>query len=515
MNYLNNQLNDLVKYRLSTPLGILILVCVSFFVGYLCLTINWGIGLAIAIAVVAIPFLLSLFVRIKLSIYFFIGLSIFIGIPFKLNLPFPIGLSFDFGILLTILGHLYKCGEEKDFKTTFDVPLLTPLLLWVVWNIFQIANPFASSRVAWFYVMRPYVLYPILYFITYYYFRTISDIKSLLFFLLCSCFFSAFWGDIQNVFGYFPFEMEWVYANDAKHLVYISGRWRVFGTLSSPAHFGMLVAIVIVISAVISTSYNWGRKIVLFIGICICLPALIWSGTRSGIAILVIAGALVVLTWGNVKIYIVGGIIGFLFFLLVITPSNNYHIQRIQSTFAGSKDTSYNEREENRKAIYPWVWKHPLGGGIGSTGVWGAKFSPGTMLANFAPDSGHIRILVEEGPLGLIFYLSIYVSFILYSLKYSKIWLLKDNELKVTFLTLFASLASFLVVEQVQDVNGILPFSIIIWIFLALMMRTLQLIRDYHKGNYDAKKKKENDELLDHIKMKEIKRANYEKRFKL
>ena len=42
----------------------------------------------------------------------------------------------------------------------------------------------------------------------------------------------------------------------------------------------------------------------------------------------------------------------------------------------------------------------PIGGGLGSTGVWGQRFTPGSFLAMFAPDSGLIRVAVELGWVG-------------------------------------------------------------------------------------------------------------------
>ncbi|NLR94581.1 MULTISPECIES: O-antigen ligase family protein [Flammeovirga] len=498
---------------INTVATIVIASLLAAGVAYLAIKHHWGLGIGIAVMSITVPLLLSLFFYIKFSIYLYIFLSIFIGIPLKMNLPVPIGLGVDFAILFTILGHLYKCSEMKDYKSTFIVPMMIPIALWIGWNVFQVVNPIAGSRVAWFFVMRPYVLYPILYFIAYYYFRSIEDIKHLFFFLLLCSYISSVWGVIQNINGYFPFEMDWVYANDAKHLVYISGRWRIFGTLASPAHFGMLMAIIIVAGAVVAYLYKWPSIIVIAFGTIISLPALVWSGTRTGIALVVVITAIIVGLWGNFKIYIAGGIFAFFFIILIITPSNNYHIQRIQSTFAGSEDTSYKEREENRNAMYPWIMKHPMGGGLGSTGVWGVRFSPGTMLANFAPDSGHIRVMVETGWIGYIIYMGIYFTFIWYSLRHTKIWKIKDTKLKVLLLVLFAVLCSFIIVEQAQDVNGILPFSIMLWIFIALLMRVIDHIHDHFQ---EMELEEHNLKLEHEAKIKEMrirKTKEYEAKF--
>ncbi|ANQ52088.1 O-antigen ligase domain-containing protein [Flammeovirga sp. MY04] len=493
--------------------SVIIALLISLGISHLANNVNWGLGVAIAVMSIAIPFLLSLFFYARMSIYFYIFLSIFIGIPLKMNIPAPIGLGFDFAIMFTILGHLYKCGEMKDYASTFKVPMMYPIAGWICWNIIQVANPSAASRVAWFFVMRPYVLYPLLYFIVYYYFKTIDDLKSLIFFMFGCCYFSGLWGVIQNINGYFPFEMAWVFANDAKHLVYISGRWRVFGTLASPAHFGMLMAIIIVMGVFLLPLYNMRKKIFIIIGTIICLPALVWSGTRSGIALVVVIVAIVVALWGNTKVYMAGAVFAVFFIILINTPTDNYHIQRIQSTFAGSKDTSYKEREENRHAMYPWIFAHPLGGGLGSTGVWGVRFSPGTMLANFAPDSGHLRVMVEAGWLGLIVYSTIFISFIYYFLTQTQFWRLDNTELKVLLLSLYATLASIIVVEQAQDVNGILPFNILMWIWIAMLMRTIEHIQKYFKDKNERLQNEENERLRIIDEKRKIKLARYNEKF--
>ncbi|MCP6423416.1 hypothetical protein NL463_29335, partial [Klebsiella pneumoniae] len=55
----------------------------------------------------------------------------------------------------------------------------------------------------------------------------------------------------------------------------------------------------------------------------------------------------------------------------------------------------------NQKRIQPYILSHPIGGGLGATGVWGVRFAPYSFLANFPPDSGYVRVAVELGWIGL------------------------------------------------------------------------------------------------------------------
>ena len=125
--------------------------------------------------------------------------------------------------------------------------------------------------------------------------------------------------------------------------------------------------------------------------------AMIYSGTRASFIIIPIFYFVKVLLSKNKKLYltIILGIA--VLMILAKVPTNNYQIQRMQSVFKPSEDKSFQIRAANRKMITPWILRHPIGGGLGSTGVWGQRFSPGTFLANFPPDSGIIRVAVELG----------------------------------------------------------------------------------------------------------------------
>ncbi|MGL1489090.1 hypothetical protein ACSTJG_25000, partial [Vibrio parahaemolyticus] len=78
----------------------------------------------------------------------------------------------------------------------------------------------------------------------------------------------------------------------------------------------------------------------------------------------------------------------------------NQNILRFQSAFRPNNDASYRVRIFNQARIKPYIWSHPIGGGLGSTGEWGKKFAPNSYLANFPPDSGYVRTTVELGYVG-------------------------------------------------------------------------------------------------------------------
>lgn len=500
----------MIGEQYNNAYGVFCLTVFAFSIGFLVMKTNWAIGIVLALVCVALPIFFSLFVKLEFAIYFFLTLSIFIGVPLKIPTSIPIGISFDMSILFTFFGHLFNCYERKDYKTTFQFSTAYFVYAWMIYNFLQLGNPWAASRAAWFYTMRPYVFYPLIFILTYYQFRTKEQILKVLNFFLIITTICAAWGCYQFLFGYFNFELMWVLANDAKHLVYINGRWRSFGTTGSPAHFGVLMGLMFNFYAILIPVYKkMSQKIFMVIALVIIFLALIWSGTRSGFAIVPIGFLIIIALWGNTKIYIVGAVLVAIVTFVIVTPSSNYHIQRIQSTFNASEDESYKERKKNQERIKPWLAKHPIGGGIGSTGIWGMKFSPGTMLSGFAPDSGHVRVMVETGYVGLVIYLSFYAGLLLPAFFKAKVWTIEDQDLKLLLLTFYAFYGGFIVVEQAQDINGILPFSVGLWFFSAIFCRIVDLtiidkIRRWVKINDERKAEFEERE-----KRKAIKRENY------
>ncbi|MBN8705704.1 MAG: O-antigen ligase family protein [Bacteroidetes bacterium] len=323
-------------------------------------------------------------------------------------------------------------------------------------------------------MVRPAVGYILLFFMTYAFIRTKKEIKNLLTFITILLLITSVWGILQFFNGYLSFEMAYVMANDAVHLVYINGRWRSFGTMISPAQYGIVVAYLMVLVFILaSRKMSFFLKMIYLGAGFAALFAMVYSGTRSAYVVVPLALITLVILGKNLKLYFIGAGFGVLFLVLIVTPSNNYQIQRIQSAFNGEHDESYMVRKRNQEMIRPWILAHPLGGGLGSTGVWGQKFSPGTFLAKFPPDSGYVRVAVELGWIGLIIYL-IMIGKIMISGIFAY-WKMTDPELKKIVLAILSMLAAISVVEYAQEVINKLPTNMLFWIFLGILFKSIQI----------------------------------------
>lgn len=467
----------------SWQLVLLSATAASMLIAVAVVKVAWFIFILPIILIIGIPVFVRILTDKLFGVYLMVGIAFTMNTFLKLIPNIPIGLLMDFCILIMVLTMLYDCYWQGDWNDAFGSPFTWIIAVWSTWHLIEFANPIAASRVAWFYVMRPALGYIMIYFVAYKNLKDLAEIKKLYYFIIILTFVSASWGVAQFVFGYFPFEMTYIIQHDAVHLVFIQGRWRSFGTMGSPAHFGVIMAYMTVACWLLLgiSSYTGWQKFMLIVTSIMAITALVFSGARSGIAVLPISLATLVGLSQNVKLYILSGFAGFALFVVIITPSDNYHVQRIQSTFKGSEDESFNIREENRAKITPWIMAHPMGGGLGSTGVWGQKFSPGTFLANFPPDSGYVRVAVEMGWIGFLLYILLWIVIVWHSVinffllkRRCKERITEFKDRKIMGIAIISSIMPLTIVETAQDIIGKLPSNMLFWVWIAMLIRIVK-----------------------------------------
>ena len=143
-----------------------------------------------------------------------------------------------------------------------------------------------------------------------------------------------------------------------------------------------------------------------------------YSGTRTA-TLMLIAGiafyGLATFYEKRTAIFLIAAVGAFI--VLMVMPFAPPSIARIRSTFQGTKDMSAAVREYDRHQIQPYLFKHPLGGGIFTCGMEGPKYNPGHPLMDFQPDSGYMKVLAEEGCIGLLILLITYYLIMSHALR--------------------------------------------------------------------------------------------------
>ena len=169
-----------------------------------------------------------------------------------------------------------------------------------------------------------------------------------------------------------------------------------------------------------------------------------------------------------------------LFVALIFIPTSNNTLYRFQSAFKPSNDASFNLRKNNQKRIQPYILSHPMGGGLGATGVWGLKFAPYSYLAHFPPDSGYVRVAVENGWIGL--FLLCLLMFTVLKTGINNYYLIKDPELKSYCLGFILVIFAFHIGNYPQEALVQYPSNVNFYLTIALINVVMRIDNQQNKS---------------------------------
>jgi O-antigen ligase len=174
---------------------------------------------------------------------------------------------------------------------------------------------------------------------------------------------------------------------------------------------------------------------------------------------------------------------GFLLAIVIVMPTSNPFIKRFQTAFSPSDDASFNVRAENQKRIQPYIQTHPIGGGLGSVGIWGRRFAPNSFLAKFPPDSGYVRVAVEMGWVGLLLFSTL--MFVILYVGINNYYLIKNPELKTYCLAMVLVIFVFNIGNYPQQALVQYPSNILFYLACALLNVTMRLDKEERKALAD------------------------------
>ncbi|MEZ5056687.1 MAG: O-antigen ligase family protein [Saprospiraceae bacterium] len=314
-------------------------------------------------------------------------------------------------------------------------------------------------------------LLTMLYFIACHAFNSLKAIKQTIWLILILLTAAGLYGLKQEFIGFSAAEESWIYADTLRfQLLFQWTRMRIFSVLNDPTTFGIMMAYgAVFCTTMLIGPFSNPKKILFGLGAVIMFWVMAYTGTRTAYALVPIGLIMFVALTLRKKILLLG------FFGLILgvgammKSTSNPLIYRIQSAFKVTEDESMQVRFENQKLIQPFIQKHPIGAGLGSTGVWGKRFTPNSWLANFPHDSGFVRIAVEQGWIGLIIYLGLLFVALQKAIYYYV--RVKNPEIKILYLGIFLVLFMLSVASYPQEIIVHLPSSLIFYIFLAAIVR--------------------------------------------
>lgn len=485
-NGLISSIRDKLKIsNLTTNTLILLLLPVAVFVSVVVAKLGI-IGVAgIMALVIGVPVVFATVAYPKF------GIALLIFMSFMLNyISEPLPPTTPTGIILDIITYLLIFGffVKKKFDSSWDYfknPITYLIIAWLGFNFLEAANPASPSILAWIYTVRTVGFIMLMYFIFLYQINDIKYIRFLFKFWLALCLVAAISGFQQENFGLMEFERKWYYSDPLRlSFLYINGHLRKVAIFPDPVTFSynMVVAAAMCI-CFFMLNLSLIRKIFLGFLICFYLLTMLYSGTRGAYVLLPAALALLAILKFNKKILSAVLSAGFVLVILIFMPTSNATIKRFQSAFNPGADASFNVRAENQRRIKPYILSHPIGGGLGSVGIWGRRFAPNSMLAKFPPDSGYVRVAVEMGWVGLLLFCTL--MFVILYTGINHYFLIKNPELKTYCLAMVLAIFIYNIGNYPQQALVQYPSNILFYLAAALLNVTLRLDKAERKMQGD------------------------------
>ncbi|WP_346864261.1 O-antigen ligase family protein [uncultured Draconibacterium sp.] len=467
---------------LKNPIYLTALVVVVLGLGYM----TAQGGMVSGIGIMAMPFLITYLyfifmiprigiVTIYILNFVAIGLARYVkGVP--------LGLSIDGNFILIyaalFFSNFFKKVPWKNAKN--DLVLLA--VIWYGYALFQLVNPEAVSRVAWFYAMRGVSLYmlfcvPLIFIL----FNTKQDLEQFLKIWAIMSILGTMKGIMQKFMGVDAWEQAWLDAGSAStHILF--GKLRVFSFYSDAGQFGAAQGQAGVVFLILALGEKHSKKIkaLYYTAAILGLYGLMISGTRGAMAVPVMGFAIYIVLKKNIKVMILGGLLGLsviVFFKYTTILQSNYSVARMRTAFNPTEDASYQVRRANQQKLAGYMASRPFGGGIGSAGNWGLRFTPNSFLANTPTDSWYVMIWAEQGVIGLVLHLFILFYILLKSI-YLIMFKIKDDEIHGIMCALTSGYFGIMVASYGNGVLGQMPTGIIIYTSMAFLFLGPKLEQD-------------------------------------
>jgi putative inorganic carbon (HCO3(-)) transporter len=431
------------------------------------------------IAIIAPLALFGILKYPKLGIAIYLIMAYWIMFIMNFGVNFPLGTLMDALLLLLIFGFFMEQKYHPNWKI-FHNPISVVIVLWILYNFAQAANPQMASILAWVYTIRAIAGVTISYFIFTYHIDSIKMFRSIINVWLVFTFLAALYAIKQEFWGFFDFEQRALDLDPRlQSLLFIDGHWRKSSIFADPVSFSynMVVSSIICVVLAFGTRSVW-KKVLLSALAILCLNVMLYSGTRAAYVLFPAAMFLFAILKLNKQILIFSVFFFIFFIVLVRLPTSNPNLSRFQSAFRPNNDASYNVRKQNQKLIQPFIQSHPIGGGLGSTGASGVRFSDGTFLSRFPPDSGYVRAAVELGWIGLALLCTL--TFLAIKTGIDNYFKIIDPELKNYCLAMTLILFALAVGNFPQE--GILQFPLNIYFYLTIALINIALRLDIKKN---------------------------------
>jgi len=414
--------------KLYNPFGFIVFTLISCYFSYV-ISKDYKTGMLIIGALIAPVVIVWLALNPIIQVITYLTLAFSIMYLLALGVSFPLGTVMDGMLLMLIINLLMQLKQTREWYRIHG-SISRTVIVWVIYLFLEVGNPSADSRQAWVFTVRTMGVVAISFYAFIYHIRTKELMRTLITIFLTFHFIAAWYAFKQEFFGYFQFEENYLHSDpNIAQLLFQGGHWRKYSIFSDPVTFAynMVAGSVYLMGRMtgpLTSKRRWWYSFLIFS----YLYNMVFSGTRGAFPLVPVTLVLYAIMKFSKNIMIGVSIAAVFMVFLINMPTSNQNILRFQTAFRPNNDLSFKARKINQARIKPYEWTHPIGGGLGSTGAWGQKFSPGSYLSNFPPDSGYVRTTVEAGPIGLLIFCIMMYTMLTQGIH--NFYSIKDPELK-------------------------------------------------------------------------------------
>jgi putative inorganic carbon (hco3(-)) transporter len=460
--------NLVLIQKLKSPagMGVLVLLGGIIAVGVAKFGVVFG-GLFLAMLIVP-PAVYGIVAYPKFGILVLLVLAYTLFLLGRLGIPGPLGVVADAVEGSLMLGTLISLRRHNDWKV-LKAPVSVMVAIWIAYNLLQVANPSAVSREAWMYTVRTVSIVMLSYFVFLYNIRSISFVRLIFKLWLAMAFFGALYGIKQELIGFSNAEEAYLHSDpEIASLLFIGGHWRKFSIFSDPVAFAynMNMAAIFCIALIAGKLPFW-KKVVLGVIAGTCLLSMLYSGTRAGNVLVPAALFLFAIINYNKRVLLFCCLAAVFLVVLINVPTGDPNLKRFQTAFRPNDDDSYKLRKFNQERIKPYIYSHPIGFGLGATGIWGKRFGNGSVVSQFQPDSGYIRVAVELGVVGLIIFCTL--MFTVMKTGINNYYRIKDPELKMYCMGILLVVFAYNIANFPQEALVQFPSNVFFSLDMALL----------------------------------------------
>jgi hypothetical protein len=466
--------NSFIDQKLNNWVGYILFFASAVVFGYL-FAHQTEIGIGLTGAIIATAVVIVCFVNTEVGLYIVVIYSFFAYAFSRFFYPeFPTGVASDILIIATLFSLFIK---RVNLKSTFNQFMHSPVIIAMAvlyfYLMIELFNPYGHSFAGWYQTFRKLIDAVLLLFIAYKVFDSYASIRRFLTLLFIVCTIAGMYGCFQQWHGLFDIERTWVMADKIRFgLIFIDGDFRKFSIMSDPTAYGIIMASCGVLFSIIALNEkNWRTKLIIIGGLVFMFLGMAYSGTRTANAMAAAGfGMFILLTLNKRSTQIFAGILGLAFVIIMYGPIyGNQTVNRFRSTFNATEDESYKVREVNRAFIQPYIYSHPIGGGLCTTGGAGLIYNPSHYLAGFPPDSGYLKKALESGWIGLIIVCVLYFAVLKNSIR--GYFESENKHIKIIFAACCGCLFSFYIADFAQDAIGQITDTVVYYPIIALTLK--------------------------------------------